>query len=340
MSKRATQRDVALRAGVSPATVSYIINNQTGGNISISQDTRQRVMKAVHELNYLPDITARGLSTRKTQLLAVMLPDITDPFYTLVFRGAQAVAESQGYDLMVYDVDLRSKREKKFIDTVLRRRVDGVIMLTTFTTSEDVNRLLEADIQVAIVGHSPDIKGGDRVGLDEMDGVHQVMEHLYGRGHRRIAFLTGPLDWLQARTRKAGYVRSLQEMGLKYEEDLVREGTFQREGTSELVESLFGDVARANPPTALFCSNDNMAIEAVRTLTKMGFRVPDDVAVAGFDNIPQAEAMIPGLTTLDHIPMEMGKAATTFLLERINSDASLPDRKKILTGKLIVRETT
>lgn len=340
MSRRATQRDVAKRAGVSPATVSYIVNNRTEGNIRVSEDTRQRVLDAIQELRYLPDITARGLSTRRTQLLALLLPDITDPLDSLVFRGAQSITEVQGYDLMVYDLHSQVQREQKFLNAVMRRRVEGVILVNTFTTSQVVQKLKEAGIQVAIVGPSPAVKGVDRVVLDELDGVLQVMEHLFERGRTRIAFLGGPQSWQIGRDRKLGYERSLQKLGLRYDEKLVREGNFERGGTAGQVKSLFGNGPRQNFPTALFCANDSMAIEAVGTLIKMGFNVPEDVAVAGFGNFPQAEMMIPALTSIGFNALQMGEAAASFLLERLESENELKGRNKILTGKLIIRETT
>lgn len=340
MSKRPTIRDVARLAGVSSATVSYIINEQDGGSIQISEETRGRVRAAIAALNYTPNIIARSLSTQRTQLLAVMTPDITDVFYTLVFRGAQAATEPHGYDLMAFDCAHREDREHKFIDAVLRRRVDGVLMLTEHTRPEGIQALLTAGIQVVVIGHSPWVPQIDMVGLDEIQGVQQVIQHLHAKGHRRIAYLSGPLHLLSAQTRLRGYRTALAEHGLPYDEELVRYGTFTREGTAGLVESLFGAAAPAPRPTALFCGNDNMAIEAVRKLIRMGLRVPQDVAVAGFDNIPEAGLMIPSLTTIDHIPQVMGGIAADFLLERIGSKTPLEGRRQILTGQLVAREST
>lgn len=340
MSKRSTIRDVARLAGVSSATVSYVLNEQTAGKISISEETRQRVYAAIKELNYTPNIAARTLNTKQTKLLAVMIPDITDIFYTLVFRGAQSVCEMNGYDLMAYDCGHRGLREHKFIDTILRRRVDGAIMLTEHTTQEDMRRMLDFNIQVVVVGHSPQMPEIDMVGLDEIDGMKQVVDHLVDRGHQRIAYLSGPMDLLSGRTRLRGYREALESHGIVFDESLVRYGSFMREGVSELVESLFDRQSTSRNPTALFCGNDNMAIEAVHNLIRMGFRVPEDVAVAGFDNIPEGSFMIPSLTTIDHFPQKMGGIAAEFLLERLNSKETPACRYNILKGQLVVREST
>jgi DNA-binding LacI/PurR family transcriptional regulator len=165
------------------------------------------------------------------------------------------------------------------------------------------------------------------------------MQHLIGRGHRSIAHLAGPPDTPPGRVRLEAYRQALAEAGLAHDESLVRYGTFDREHVAELVGSLFPTSSRGQHPTALFAANDVMAIEAIRTLTRFGWRVPADVAVCGFDNIPEAEVVMPPLTTVDQDAEAIGRRAAELLLERLTADAPLPPREVSIACRLVLRES-
>jgi LacI family transcriptional regulator len=337
---RPTQQDVARLAGVSRAVVSYVINNQTSGKIRISDDARRRVLQAVKELGYQPNVTARSLRTNRTQLLAVMVPDLTNPFYPLLIRGAQAAAEREDYQILVYDTNDTAAREQIFVEIMLRRRVDGVILVAFHLETSDVERMLRAGVQVAAVGGRPRPEGVDIVAPRERLAVHEVMRHLISRGHRRIAHLAGAADTPPGRVRLQGYREALSEAGIPYDESLVLQGTFGRDGVAELVSSCFVPSADAACPTALFAANDVMAIEAMRTLARLGRRIPGDVAVCGFDNIPEAEFVVPSLTTVDQDAQMLGQRAAEFLLERLADRAPAEARHVNTPYRLVVREST
>lgn len=336
---RPTQEDVAREAGVSRAVVSYVINNRSGGNVRISEPTRRRVLEVVQRLGYQPNVNARSLRTRRSQLIAVMVPDLTNPFYPLMIRGIQAAVEGSDYHIVVYDTDDSAARERAFVDMMLRRHVDGVILVSFHLEVEDVWRLTEAGIQTVGIGGRLRAAGIDIVATRERPAAREIVRYLISRGHRRIAHLAGPQDTPPGQLRLQGYREALEEAGLRYEEPLVRYGTFKAEGVAELVASLFPLPAVEHRPTALFAANDLMAIEAIRALVRLGMRVPEDVAVCGFDNIPAAELVMPSLTTIGQDCQRMGRLAGETLLERLRARARAEPRHVSVPYDLIVRES-
>ena len=337
-SRRPTQKDVAREAGVSRAVVSYVINNRTGGNVRISGETRQRVLEVVERIGYRPNVNARSLRTQRTQLLAVMVPDLTNPFYPLLIRGAQAAAESRGYDLLIYDTNDRAAREQAFVEAMLRRGVDGVIAVAFHLRSEEAARLTRAGSEVVTISGEGHAIGVDAVVPAERQAVHELMRHLIAHGHRRIAHLAGLPDTAPGALRLQGYREALAEAGIPFEETLVRYGTFRREGVSEIITSLFSPT-RDSRPTALFAANDLMAIEAIRVLGHLGLRVPEDVAVCGFDNIAEAEVIVPALTTVDQGAEAMGRRAVLLLLERLDGKAGDEPRQVSTPCRLVLRSS-
>jgi len=340
MSRRPTQRDVAAHAGVSPAVVSYVVSAQTGGNIRISEGTRQRVLRAIKELNYVPDLTARSLSTQKSNLISVVLPDLTDFFSTHILKGIQSIVAEYDFDLMVYAVEGDFDRAEKYFDHILRRQPEGVILVTSVPTDKIIKQLIASGIQVVIVGTHQEVEGVDRVSLDVIDGVYQVIKHLGERGHRRIAFLHNPLTGQQVHSQKTGFERSISILRSVYEIDLIPESICTEKKTGACIASVFRDESRRDFPTALFCENDTIAIEAMGALRKMNLRVPEDVAVAGFGNMPQSEIVVPSLTTFDMHPIELGIKAAKCLLGRLESDAVSENQFPIILGSLLIRDST
>ena len=333
-----TQSDVARLAGVSVATVSYVINNRSGGKVQVSEETRQRVLDAVAQLGYQPDASARSLRTRRTQLVAVMVPDLTNPFYPLLIRGAQVLAEAAGYDLLVYDTDDRAVREQAFVEAMLRRGVDGVIAVAFYLSADDVARLVSSGSQVVTISGEGRTIGVDAVVPAERQAVHELMRHLIAKGHRRIAHLAGSLDTSPGALRLQGYREALSEAGIPFDDRLVLQGKFRREGVSDAVRSLFQS-ANDCRPTALFAANDLMAIEAMRALHHLGLAVPGDVAVCGFDNIPGTDVVVPALTTVDQHAQLLGGRAVELLLDRLNRRGPAGARVELVPCSVVMRES-
>ncbi len=334
-----TQKDVARRANVSVATVSYVINNRTGGKVLVSAETRRRVLAAVEDLGYQPNVTARSLRTRRTQLLAVMVPDLANPFYPLLIRGAEVVAEEHDYQLLVYDTNDRPEREQAFVQAMMRRGVDGVIAVAFHLQSADVARLAGVGIHTVTISGEGRTIGVDAVVPAERQAVHELMRYLIARGHRRIAHLAGLQDTPPGELRLQGYREALAEARIAYDEALVRYGAFRRDGVADMVASLFPPLGNGRRPTALLAANDLMAIEAMRVLGRLGLRVPQDVAVCGFDNIPEAEAVSPALTTVDQDSEAMGQRAAELLFERMREAKATPVREVHTPCRLVLRDS-
>jgi LacI family transcriptional regulator len=337
---RPTQKDVARLAGVSRATVSYVINKRSGGKVQITEETRHRVLEAIDELGYRPNVAARSLRTQQTQLLAVMVSDLTNAFYPLLIRGAQAVAHEHDYQILVYDCNDNPTHEHTFIDRMLRWRVDGIIMVPFHLEVEDVARLTQAGIHVVTVtGKGSHVGGDDNVQPEEGKAILELMRYLASRGHRRIAHLAGRQDTPPGRIRLQGYRKALAKIGIPYDESLVCFGDFHCEGIEELIHSLFPSTKHKEHPTAIFAANDIMAVEAIRALTRHGWRVPQDVAVCGFDNIPEAEMIAPTLTTIDQFPQAMGQRAAELLMDRLHSSEPIEAREVTTPCRLVIRES-
>ncbi|MDI7278150.1 MAG: LacI family DNA-binding transcriptional regulator [Anaerolineae bacterium] len=339
-NRRPTQEDVAREAGVSRAVVSYVINNRSGGNVRISEETRQRVLTIVERLGYQPNVNARSLRTRKTQLIAVLVPDLTNPFYPHMIRGIQAAVEGSDYQIVVYDSDDSPARERAFVHTMLRRHVDGVVLVSFHLDARDVQRLTRAGTRAVAIGGRLRMADIDVVATRERPAAQEIVRYLITRGHRRIAHLAGPQDTPPGQVRLRGYREALAEAGISYDEALVRYGTFKAEGVADLVNSAFASCAPADRPTALFAANDLMAIEAMRALGRLGLRVPDDVAVCGFDNIPAAELVNPPLTTIGQDCQRMGYQAGELLLDRLSGRAASEPRRVSVPYRLIVRDSS
>lgn len=337
MSKRPTLKEVAKLANVSPATVSLVINNVTGGNIPISDETRQRVMEAVEQLGYYPNLSARSLRTSRTQLLAIMVHDLTNPHFSVLIRGAQLVAEANGFEIMVFDCILDTDREKAIIDSILRRSVDGLIMVNYSMDPEIVKPIQRARIPLVTIG--PEWPGIDSFCIEEREATRDMVIYLYEQGRRRICHLAGQQTLLVGERRFNGYKDGLAQVGLEFDERMVVYGEFKRYGYEDQMEYLFRREPGYRPPDALVAASDVMAIDAMLMLKRMGYRIPDDVAVTGFDNIPQAEFTCPTLTTMDSLPEKTGQIAVDMLLKQLNGEISKEPRRVRLPGQFCKRES-
>jgi len=340
MEKRPTQEKIARIVGVSRATVSLVINNKTDTNVRVGQNTKKRILQVAKDLGYEINLTARGLRIQKTHLLSIMVPDITNPFYPLLIRGAQEIADKHDYHLLVYDTHYSAEHEKTFINRILQRWVDGAMMMAFHLTSEDIGKLKKSGIEVVAFGEELGRAGIESVGIIYKQAINELIRHLVDRNHSRIAHLAGPLDTLPGKQRLQAYKEALKEYGIQYDPALVRYGCFEREGVEEAIRSLFDRTSEMKRPTALFAANDVMAIEAMHVLVQLGYQIPKDVAVCGFDNIPESAYVYPALTTIQLNAQEFGRRAAELLIERLNGKRENKINFLQDPCKLIIREST
>jgi LacI family repressor for deo operon, udp, cdd, tsx, nupC, and nupG len=335
-SKRPTSKDVAKLAGVSRTTVSYVINERTGSNIRISEETRQRVWEAVKALNYRPSSAAQALRTRRSNLLAVMIPRVENPFFPHFASAIQDEAEKEHLDVIIYSTHNQLARERHFLNVMLQRGVDGLITQTYRLSTDDIARLIEAGIAVVVHGESPTHRLADNIGFDEANAVREVVSYLINQGHQRIATIAGPETTWGGKLRRQGYIDALRAHGIPLEPELICETRFMRGCGAQAMQQLLD---LPSPPTAVFAANDLLAIDALLFAVDAGLSLPDDLAIVGFDDIPEATIVRPKLTTVHKDRNQLAATVVQMLLERINSEEVLPARQRMLDYKIVYRDS-
>jgi LacI family repressor for deo operon, udp, cdd, tsx, nupC, and nupG len=322
----ATIRDVAAAVGLSIATVSRAISNPS----LLNSQTLERVEKAIAELGYRPNLTARNLRYRETRLIMVVVPSLS-PFFLEFFRGAEQAANETGYNVLVGHTDRDPVRELAFIDQVRSRRADGIVLVT----SADLTALGEGSEDLPPTVVALDINAGSglpTVRVDHTAAAEMATAYLLNLGHTRIAHIAGAQGSGMATHRLEGYQHALVAHGVDYDPALVLQGDFTVESGEQAMESF---LTRAAPPTAVFAANDEMAVGAIRALRAHGFDVPRDVSVLGFDDQRIAGIYDPPLTTVRIPTFEIGYRSTLELARLLSGEAIPPD--VVLDCELIVR---
>lgn len=331
-----TIRDVARHAGVSHQTVSRVIN----GHESVKEATRQRVFESIRALEYVPSPMARGLIGNRTHSLGMVTADISDNFFAQAVAGAELEARRRGYYLIVASVEEENRDDGRgYLRLMLERRVEGLILArpSSPVTSEQVLPTLSAGIPFVAIGSR--VPGHAFVDVDNEGGALAATRHLVEKGHRAIATITGPLDWPSARSRLAGYREALHAAGLR--EDPARVAHSRGWGLEAGQEAAASLLARGTDFTALFVHSDLSALGAVRELRARGLRVPEDVSVVGFDDIPVAAFFDPPLTTVRQPMREVGVIAARLVLDAVSTgDASDGQgREIVMPAELVERGT-
>lgn len=327
---RVTIAQVARRAGVSPTTVSHVLS----GKRPVSSPIRDQVRKAVRDLGYRPSSVARHLRTKRSQIIAVIVPDITNPFYTGVSRGLADAVDAAGYGTYIGNTDAMLERERKFVDDVLDRGVDGFVIASAHVVTEEVARAVRYGTPVVCLGGSVDHPAVDVVLADDEAGSRLATTHLISRGARRIAMIQGTVGSGNARDR--GYRSALADAGLSFLPELTEHGDWTRQGGREAMRVL---LARKTRPDAVFCANDLMAIGALDAIRAAGLTIPSDIALVGFDDVEAAGLVTPALTTVTNPSYDAGQAAGRLLLDRI--DERVPEHRRTirLPCRLVERES-
>ncbi|HOU14849.1 MAG TPA: LacI family DNA-binding transcriptional regulator [Anaerolineae bacterium] len=327
--KRVTIQDVAEAAGVSRQTVSRAIN-ELG---EISPETRAHVLRIAEEMGYRPSSIARGLATQHTGTLGLIVPDVANPFFSEVARGAEHQAYAKGYNVFLCNTDEDPQREVAVLRSLEDKRVDGVVLCSS--------RLDEATLRAALTNHSSvvlinrQLRGNDfgAVMIDDKLGGQTITQHLLRAGHQAIGFLTGPPASRSGRKRVEGFLATLMAVGVPYQQDWLLPCAPTVEGGQEAALAL---LTHHPELTALFCYNDLVAVGALQAAAELRRAVPDDLAIAGFDDIPLAALVTPPLTTCRVCRYDMGAQAMGMLLERI---AGCTDecQRIVVTPELIIR---
>lgn len=326
-----TMRDVAHRAGVSIKTVSRVVNEEA----DIAEGTRQRVMAAIDELGYQPNAIARSLVSRRTYVLGILTADFSDYTHARIIEGAEAEAREQGYLMVVSSAEHSLSGEPLRSPLLGQHRFEGLFIVYhgTDQDSHEIFDHIAPDLPIVTIGYASKRKNTIAIGVTNYEGAYAATRHLLSLGHRQIAHITGPANMYECKERQHGYVEALQAAGLVPAEEWVASGDWSDASGYQAAQCLLN---RHLNFTALFVQNDRMALGAMRALYDAGRRIPQDVAVIGFDDIPAAPYFTPPLTTIFQPTYDMGRLGVRLLIDQINGQPTQTQPVRLPT-KLIIR---
>lgn len=329
----ATVRDVARLAGVSAMTVSRVVNDQPG----VSAETRKKIEAAITELNYAPSKVAGSLISAKTELLGMIVPDVSNPFFGPIVRGAETAARKAGYRLLLCNSESDLRLEKDYVSDLVAHRVEGLLIAPVGDKSAGhLGRLVDQRFPIVLLDRQVEGLACDSVTLDNTDAARRLMAHLIGVGHRRIAILTDADDVSTGRERLLGVRQALEEAGLPFEDDLIFHTTTDQIGGYRATQLILGLPQR---PTAIFAVNNMTAVGVMQALRQASLRVPEDISLVCFDDVQHLAVISPFLTVVDQPAETMARVATQLLLERIGGNAGKQPRIVTFPGNLIVRQS-
>ena len=320
--------DVAREAGVSLMTVSRALNGKDG----ISDVTRHRIQTVVERLGYRPSGIARGLVTKRTGTLGLVVPDNSNPYFSEVARGVEHAAYARGYNVFLCNTEEDPQREKIVLQSLTEKLVDGLVVCSPRLHDEELQTLLDYFPASVLINRVIESQTTLSIRADDENGARLAVRHLIQRGHRAIGMMAGPERSFSGRIRQRGYLATFAEAGLAHDADWIQPCLPMVDASHAAALDLLN---RHPNLTALFCFNDLVAVGALKACEQLGRRVPEDVAIVGFDNIPLASLVTPALTTV-HIPRyEVGQQAADMLLEQI--DGTTIDSLTVLPVELVIR---
>ena len=326
----ANMTDVAKLANVSTATVSRVIQNPE----TVKEKTRVKVLQAIEELNYQPNILARYFRRTETKTILVMVPSIMNNVFPQMIAGIDLVANQAGYKVLLGNTYQDPDKAYSYIEELKQKQVDGMILLTTRLDNKVITDIADR-YPVVLTSDFIDGLNVPTVAIDNISSSRDAVAHLLELGHRRIGMITGPLNSLLSRDRLKGYRQALLGHDIEVESVLIQEGDHTYEsGYNQMNKFLALD----KPPTAIFAANDSMAMGAIKAIKARGLRVPEDVAVVGFDNIQFSAIFEPALTTIAQPLVEMGKRSMELLLKQLKGE-TLTKKQHVLDTKLIIRDS-
>jgi LacI family transcriptional regulator len=330
---RATQASVAKLAGVSQKTVSLVLNNDT--RYSIPPETQQKVRDAMAALGYVPHRMARGLRNNKTYTIACIIPDIANPFYPSFLRGVQDTAEAHHYNTLIFNTDGIAEKERQCLLSAMESQVEGIIGMFFHCASKDV--LKDLALPVVELGGTINLPNIDVVFVDTAEAALAATTHLIEKHHTRIGFIGGITESLPHQQRLTGYRQALQNHNLTLDDNLIQCGNFTETGGYHAMQALLQLTPR---PSAVFAANDLMAMGAYQAIREAGLRIPEDIAVVGFDDIPAAKLLTPPLTTVSQFQEKLGCRAAEMIFERLGGLANSESRTETLPFELVIRAST
>lgn len=324
--------DVAREAGVSMATVSRVVNN----NPNVKPQTRKKVYEAIERLGYRPNAVARGLASKKTTTVGVVIPDISNAIFAEVARGIEDIANMYHYNIILCNADKRKEKEIRVVNTLLEKQVDGLLFMGGAVTDEHLQAFKTANVPVVLCATTDEQGLIPSVDINHEEAAYDAVRTLIGNGHRRIAMISGTLqDPSNGYARYQGYKRALEEAGIPVSEDYVRTGNYRYESGVDAVKYFLELPER---PTAVFAATDEMAIGAIHSIQDAGLKVPEHISVISVDNSRMASMVRPQLTTVAQPMYDIG-AVSMRLLTKLMKKETVDQAKVILPHEVITRNS-
>jgi LacI family transcriptional regulator len=328
----ATIKDVARAAGVSTATVSAVVNDTA----YVSPELRSRVLAAVRDLRYAPSLVARNLRSGRSQLIALAVADLANPFYARIVTAAEAAVAAWGYSLVLFNSDEKPDIEKRILSRIRTLGCDGSVVVPVGPESHYQRRDFEGGMPVVLLGRSIGDAGVDTVTIDNLSAGKQATNYLLDLGHRYIGSITGPMQLTTGSGRLQGMLEAMAARGLAPKTGHVRSGEFREDTAYSVARDLLGQLDR---PTALYVANGVMAIGVMRAVADLGLRCPEDISIASTDTVAGAGGLKPRLTRTEHPVTDMTNEALRMLVDRIEGKVALPARNVVFQPALVVGES-
>jgi LacI family transcriptional regulator len=328
-----TLHEVARRAGVSAMTVSRVVH----GRGSVDSETRQRVEEAIQALDYVPNRIARGLISQKTQTIGIIVPDIVNPFFAPVVRGAESAARKAGYRVLLCNSEGDLRLEREYIEDLVAHRVEGLLLAPASDRSRSsILSLLRGGFPLVLIDRALPDADCDLIVSDNVQGARRLIEHLIAIGHREIAHVSDAEDTSTGRERLRGYREALEAAGIPFQPELVIRTTVDRIGGYRAAQEI---LARDSLPTAIFAVNNMTAVGTMEALREHNLSVPKDMGLVCFDDVEHLAVLSPILTVIDQPAETFGSLGVQLLLERMTGKANSRPRRIILQTDLIVRQS-
>lgn len=326
-----TMKDVAKRAKVSISTVSHVVNQTR----AVDPATRKKVQNAMNALHYRPNVLAQSLRKQQTNTIALIVSNLTNPYYPEAIRGAEELLSDAGYGIIIGNTDGDSKKEEDLITLFYGKRVDGFIICTSGGRPQGIDFLMQHNVPVVLFDRKIDGVNLSAALVDNAGGARALVEHLLAIGHRKIGIITGSLQTYTGQERLRGYREALALHGIEQDDSLIQEGDFKLRSGYELTLEL---LALAAPPTALFVCNNRMGLGAIQALRDKGLQYPHDIGLALFDDLPWLEYMNPSITAIQQPIFELGKTAADLLLRQLDGTLETPE-EIVLPVELKIRHS-
>lgn len=328
---RTTIKDIARATNLSPSTISRALSNHP----RISQKTKEEVLMLSKKMSYTPNLFARGLVKKKTNLIGLLVYDFCNPFYAELTRSIQDTAKEFGYWVIQASTDDDQEKADSLINSMIKLGVEGIVFASCTLHDRSVERLIDDHFPVVLLNRKLKRDKGDYVVLDNTYGAYLIVNHLIHLGYKRIGFIGGPRNVSTSADRYRGYFKALKEKGLEIDEEIIRHGYFSQDTGFKFTKMM---MSLLHPPEAIFCGDDYIALGSMKTLNELGMSVPNDVALVGFDDSEISSHPLIQLTTVSQNVKEMGRLGAKVMVERIEGKLKSP-QKILLEPHLIIRQS-